>query len=175
MSIVDGSSGKVEKIEIRWTSRDDSFIVLPVVIFFLIACLWMLLRYGVGAMTIGGLVFVATAGVAKLQQTVWPEIYLTTITPEDVRFCRIDREGVSLCLRKINVVCFKTEPPSWYHGEHGKPQLKCILKTGQEIKIDVRFIWDGNRDAFYDAIELLWGSCYAERGRFDRRSDDSRD
>lgn len=167
MSNVDRDTVNLEKIEIRWTTRDDSSIVLPVAILFLIALLWLLLRDGVGAMTIGGLVFVVAVGVAKLLQTIWPEIYLTTITPEDVSFCRIDRESPSLSFRKTSVVCFETIPPPWYHGEGGKTQLKCNLKSGQEIKLDVRFIWDGNRDAFYDAIDLLWGNNYTKRGKLD--------
>ena len=164
----------LEKIEIRWTSRDDSLIVLPVVILFLIVFLSMLFRYGVNPMTIGCLVFIVAAGVAKLLQTVWPEIYLTTVTPYDVSFCRIDRDSPTHRFEKTSVACFETAPPPWYHGEGGKTQLKCSLKTGQEVKIDVRFIWDGNRDSFYDAIDLLWGNNYTKRGKLDGKSDEQK-
>ena len=172
MSIVDRDNENLETIEIRWTTGDDSFIVLPSVILFLIVLLWMLFRYGVHEMTIGGLVFIVAVGVAKILQTVWPEIYLTTVTPEDVSFCRIDQESPKLKFEKTNVVCFETAPPPWYHGEGGKTQLKCSLKSGHEIKIDVRFIWDGNRNAFYDAIELLWGKDYTKRGKQDGKSNE---
>ena len=171
MSIVGKDTGNLEKIEIRWTTRDDSFIVLPAAVFFFILLLCILLLSGVSAMTIGGLVFIVAAGAGKLLQTVWPEIYMTTITPEDVSFCRIDRESPSLRFQKVSVACFETAPPPWYHGKGGKTQLKCSVKSGQEIKIDVRFIWNGNRDAFYDAIDLLWGNSYTKRGKLDGKSD----
>ncbi|MEZ6151852.1 MAG: hypothetical protein R3C09_17230 [Pirellulaceae bacterium] len=111
--------------------------------------------------TYGALVFSICAFSAKLLQLLWREDYTTSISPDAIKFERYPDRKLRLNFAKRDVSFLRTKTRPWYYGGDHRSLPICLhLNDGKIVDVDVRFIWDGNRPEFLEAVRELWGSDY---------------
>ncbi|QDV26966.1 hypothetical protein [Aureliella helgolandensis] len=111
--------------------------------------------------TYGALLFSICAFAAKLLQLIWREDYTTTVSHGALRFERFPDRKLKLDFAKPDVSFMRSKTRPWYYGGDHRSLPICLhLNDGKVVEIDVRFIWDGNRAEFLQAVRELWGSGY---------------
>ena len=151
------------------STSDDSWIVLPVCMLFAVGLAYLCYlgpdEFEVkhpnavfnSSLAPWVLAFVALLLLWKVYRTIWPTRYSTELFDDAMVFRCSNRHRPDHVVARSETACIRLERRRWYQTPDFSQRIIISLVDGSEVKVDVRYVWAGNRSEFLTAVQSRWG------------------